>query len=227
MKRKLLLWDIDGTLITTHRAGRRALTRTVKVAFNIDSDLEFLDMAGRTDPYIIGQIAKQFGITATEKVVHDFYEIYFKFLQEELSQVEGNTLPGIVDILKTARKRTDISQGLLTGNLERGARIKLVHYDIWHYFEFGAFGNDGPTRNDLGPMALKRAYHLHGVEFPRHNIFVIGDTPHDIACGKAIGAKTIAVATGGSDAKALADCQPTAVLTDLSDSKAFFRVIDA
>ena len=226
MKRKLLLWDIDGTLITTQRAGRRALTRTLKVIFSIDSDLSFLEMAGRTDPFIIQQIFKNFGITITEKATHDFFEAYFGFLQEELSTAGGSMHPGILNILELARQRADISQGLLTGNLERGAKIKLVQYDLWRYFEFGAFGNDGATRNDLGPQALRRATKLHGVDFPPDNVFVIGDTPHDIACGKAIGAKTIAVATGGSSLEELQAAEPTAVLKDLSDAKAFFRIVD-
>lgn len=226
MKRKLLLWDIDGTLITTQRAGRRALTRTLKVIFSIDSDLAFLDMAGRTDPFIIQQIFKQFGITPTEKATHDFFEAYFGLLREELAASGGGTHPGILEALEAARQRSDISQGLLTGNLEQGAKIKLVQYDLWRYFEFGAFGNDGPTRNDLGPQALRRASKLHGVTFALHNVFVIGDTPHDIACGKALGAKTIAVATGGATLEELQACQPTAALPDLSDLSAFFRVID-
>lgn len=227
LKRKLLLWDIDGTLITTQRAGRRALSRTLKVIFSISSDLDFLDMAGRTDPFILQQIAKQFGLTSTEKSTHDFYEAYFGFLQEELSSGIGKAHPGILEILEAARQRSDISQGLLTGNLERGAKIKLVQYDLWRYFEFGAFGNDGVTRNELGPHALRRATRLHGVNFTPDNVFVIGDTPHDVACGKAIGARTIAVATGGATFEELAACEPTVVLRDFSDTKAFFRVIDA
>lgn len=183
-------------------------------------------MAGRTDPFIIQQIFKNFGITITEKATHDFFEAYFGFLQDELSTAGGGMHPGILNILELARQRSDISQGLLTGNLERGAKIKLVQYDLWRYFEFGAFGNDGATRNDLGPHALRRATKLHGVDFTPDNVFVIGDTPHDIACGKAIGAKTIAVATGGSSLAELQAAEPTAVLQDLSDAKAFFRIVD-
>lgn len=227
MKRKLLLWDIDGTLITTQRAGRRALTRTLKVIFSIDSDLTFLDMAGRTDPYIIQQIFKQFGLTMTEKATHDFFDAYFVLLAEELKNGTGGAHPGILNVLEMARQRADIAQGLLTGNLEQGAKVKLVPYDLWKFFEFGAYGNDGATRNDLGPQALKRATKLHGVEFAPHNVFVIGDTPHDVACGKAIGAKTIAVATGGATLEELQSCGPTAALADLSDAAAFFRIIDA
>lgn len=201
------------------------MARTLKVIFSISSDLEFLDMAGRTDPFIIQQIGKQFGLTLTEKATHDFYEAYFGFLQEELRSA-GAVHPGILEVLEAARQRPDISQGLLTGNLERGAKIKLVQYDLWRYFEFGAFGNDSITRNELGPHALRRATKLHGVNFTPDNVFVIGDTPHDVACGKAIGARTIAVATGGSTYEELVACAPTLVLKDFSDTKAFFRVID-
>lgn len=225
-KRKLLLWDIDGTLITTQRAGRRALGAALKIIFNIQSELDFLDMAGRTDPYILGEIGRHFGLTLTEKNQHDFYETYFSLLQSELVACGSYTHPGIVEVLETARLRPDIAQGLLTGNLERGAKIKLAQFEIWRYFEFGAYGNDSAIRNDLGPYAISRAQKLHGVHFKPDDIFVIGDTPHDIACGKAIGAKTIAVATGGHSLEELTACQPTAVLADLSDTAAFFRIID-
>ncbi len=226
LKRKLLLWDIDGTLIKTQGAGKRALSRALRVLFDINSDLEFLDMAGRTDPYIIQQISKELGLTFSEKTVHDFFETYFGFLQKELRAGSGQAHPGIAEILEAARQRPDIAQGLLTGNVERGAKIKLVHFDLWHYFEFGAFGNDSAVRNELGPYALRRAMKIHGVEFATENVFVIGDTPYDVACGKVIGAKTIAVATGGTSLEELRACEPTAVLEDLRDAKRFFQIVD-
>ena len=106
---------------------------------------------------------------------------------------------------------------LLTGNLERGAEIKLTHYGLWNYFEFGAYADDHSDRNRLGPFAQARAKEHHGVEFPPERIFVLGDTPHDITCGKVIGAKTVAIATGGYSREQLAAHAPDFLFDDLAD----------
>ncbi|MBM3852765.1 MAG: hydrolase, partial [Verrucomicrobia bacterium] len=123
-------------------------------------------------------------------------------------------------------RRADIAQGLLTGNIRRGAEFKLTHYRVWHYFEFGAFADDSPRRNDLGPHALRRAGALHRHEFTPARTFIIGDTPHDIECGKVIGARTIAVATGRHPVAELARHAPDAVFPDFADTAALLRVID-
>jgi phosphoglycolate phosphatase-like HAD superfamily hydrolase len=136
-------------------------------------------------------------------------------------------LPGILELLETLRTRSDVVQGLLTGNLQRGAEVKLTHHQVWHYFEFGAYADDSPSRNDLGPHALRRAKERHALEFDPADTFIIGDTPHDIECGKVIGARTIAVATGKFSVEELAGHQPTAVFQDFSDTTAFLRVIDS
>jgi phosphoglycolate phosphatase-like HAD superfamily hydrolase len=136
-------------------------------------------------------------------------------------------LPGIFELLEILKQRPDVAQGLLTGNLRRGAEFKLTHYKVWHYFEFGAFADDSPRRNDLGPHALRRAKELHAVDFAADRTFIIGDTPHDIECGKVIGARTIAVATGQHSAAELAAHQPTAVFENFADTAAFLRTIDA
>ena len=140
---------------------------------------------------------------------------------------QGQVLPGVLELLETLHHRADLAQGLLTGNLKRGAQFKLTHYKVWHYFEFGAFADDSPRRNDLGPHALRRAKELHAVDFHPARTFIIGDTPHDIECGKVIGAQTIAVATGRFSVDELAAHQPTAVFKNFADTAAFLRVIDA
>ena len=122
--------------------------------------------------------------------------------------------------------RIGVQQALLTGNVQRGARTKLSHHGLWGFFPFGAFADDSEHRNDLGPHALRRAREHTGVDFPPDRVWIIGDTPHDIACGRVIGAKTLAVATGSHPVEALAAHQPTAVLADLSDPAAFWRLID-
>jgi phosphoglycolate phosphatase-like HAD superfamily hydrolase len=131
-----------------------------------------------------------------------------------------------LELLETLRTHPGFVQGLLTGNLRRGAEVKLTHFRVWHFFEFGAYADDSPRRNDLGPHALRRAKERHAVEFNPNDTFIIGDTPHDIECGKVIGARTIAVATGKYSVKELAGHQPTAVFQDFSDPTAFLRVIE-
>ena len=117
----------------------------------------------------------------------------------------------------TLRARPQVALALLTGNLERGAEIKLSYYGVWGYFEFGAYADDHCDRNRLGPFAQARAKERLGVEFPPERIFVLGDTPHDITCGRAIGAKTVAIATGGYTHEQLAAHQPDFLFDDLSD----------
>jgi phosphoglycolate phosphatase-like HAD superfamily hydrolase len=129
------------------------------------------------------------------------------------------------EVLAAVAARPGVAQGLLTGNLVRGARAKLTHHGLWDYFPFGAFADDGELRNDLGPHALSRAREHHGVAFAPDDVWIIGDTPHDIACGKIIGARTLAVTTGYYSAAELAAYAPDAVLPDLADSGKFFDEI--
>jgi len=225
--KKLILWDIDGTLIVSGRAGIFALAKAFQKMYGHEPDFSRLDVSGRTDKWIARLVLEQQGVPASPENIHAYLEAYLDCLQHELHSRPGRVLPGIVDLLEKFRTDPTIAQGLLTGNLERGARIKLEHYKVWHYFAFGAFGDDSPIRNELGPHAIKRASANHAVEFAPENIFVIGDTPHDIECGKAIGAKTIGVATGNFSVATLQQHQPTAVFADFSDPAEFLRVIDA
>jgi phosphoglycolate phosphatase-like HAD superfamily hydrolase len=120
-------------------------------------------------------------------------------------------------LLLRLQARPQIVLGLLTGNVERGAKLKLTHYGIWDFFEFGAFADDHHDRNQLGAFAQRRAREKHAIDFAAAEIDVIGDTPHDIACGKAIGARTIAVTTGSFTGDQLAKHQPDRIVDDFSD----------
>lgn len=225
--KKLILWDIDGTLIVSHGAGFRAMERALMKRFGLRCDMRQIDWAGRTDSWIAGEVLRVVGLPDTPQNTHDYLEAYLETLPLELQQgPPGQVLPGIFELLETMRQRPDVAQGLLTGNLERGAKLKLTHFKVWHYFKFGAYADDSPLRNDLGPYALRRARERHAVEFVPANTFIIGDTPHDIKCGQVIGAKTIAVATGKYSVADLAAHLPTAVFADLNDTAAFLRVID-
>jgi phosphoglycolate phosphatase-like HAD superfamily hydrolase len=225
--KKLILWDIDGTLIVSHGAGARAMERAFEKRFGLKGDLSKIDWAGRTDTWITGEVLRHNGVPATPQNCHDYLESYLLELPGELrAGPQGQVLPGILELLEHLHGRTDVAQGLLTGNLQRGAQLKLTHYKVWHYFEFGAFADDSPRRNDLGPHALRRAKEKHTGDFSAGNTFVIGDTPHDIECGKVFGARTIAVATGKYSVAELSAHKPTAVFADFADTAAFLRVID-
>ncbi len=224
--KKLILWDIDGTLIVSGRAGIHSLERAFEKLHGRKPDFSQLDVFGRTDKWIAQQVLAHHDLPANPENVHAYLEAYLTVLHEEVRARPGRLLPGILELLETLHHRPDTAQGLLTGNLQRGARIKLEHYKVWHYFAFGAFGDDSPIRNELGPHALRRAKERHAFEFAPERTFVIGDTPHDIECGKIIGAKTIGVATGKYSVPDLLAHQPTAAFTDFADPAAFLRVID-
>jgi len=218
----LLLWDIDGTLIDSGGAGERALRLALEREFNIEDDLAWLEYFGRTDVWIARAILfKHFGATTSDEIQR-FLNAYLAALTGEMQNPHARVLPGVLAIIDKISHRSDIAQGLLTGNLRRGAEIKLRRLDLWQPFPFGAFADDAEHRNELGPHALSRAAAHHGIIFSPANVFVIGDTPHDIACGKAIGVNTIAVATGRYSSGELRSHNPTIVLENFADSDAFF-----
>ena len=225
--RKLLLWDIDGTLLFGDHAGERALLVALHRVFGIAGSLEHVDIAGRTDRYITENLLRVHGIEPTAETVHDFLEGYLAALPEEMPRGRPRLLPGIVAILEAVAARPDLAQGLLTGNLQRGARLKLEPFGVWQYFPFGAYADDSIHRNDLGPHALRRAAAHHASEFSPDRTYIIGDTPHDIACARAIGARAIGVATGRYGVNELAAHGADLVLPDLGDPGAFFAFIDS
>jgi phosphoglycolate phosphatase len=216
-KRRLLLWDIDGTLISTGAAGHRAIALATSQRFGGSGDLEGVEIAGRTDSGIAHQILAKYGEPITEDNMTSFLDLYLDLLAQELPLSKGRVLPGVLELLKRAEHRSDTITGLLTGNLRRGAQLKLEHYQLWHFFAFGAFADDHHDRNQLGTFALTRAHEGTGQEFLPEQVDVIGDTGHDIACGKAFGARTIAVATGLWTCEKLAESAPDFLFDDLSN----------
>jgi phosphoglycolate phosphatase-like HAD superfamily hydrolase len=216
-KRRLLLWDIDGTLISTSAAGHRAIEMATAQRFGGTGDLDGVEIAGRTDTGIAHQILAKYGEPITEENMRTFLDLYLELLAQELPRSQGQVLPGVLELLRRAESRPDTVLGLLTGNLRRGARLKLEHYQLWHFFAFGAFADDHHDRNELGTFALTRAQEEIGEKFRPEQVDVIGDTGHDIACGKAFGARTIAVATGWWPRERLAECTPTFLFDDLSN----------
>jgi phosphoglycolate phosphatase len=222
--KRLLLWDIDGTLISTGAAGHCAIGRATAERFK-GGDLDGVEIAGRTDLGIGRQILSKYGTPVTDASVHSFLDLYLKFLAEELPRGKGRVLPGVLELLEDAVTKSDITLGLLTGNLERGAKLKLEHYDLWRFFAFGAFADDHHDRNELGAFALTRAHDKTGIDFAPAQVDVIGDTGHDIACGKAFGARTIAVATGPWSRERLAEHAPDFLFDDLANVDEVKRVL--
>jgi phosphoglycolate phosphatase-like HAD superfamily hydrolase len=214
---RLLLFDIDGTLIHSGGAGMHALRSAFKERFNIIDDLRDIEVAGMTDSGIVANILNKHKIPASTENVSAFLDSYVHFLSRELPRRKGTLLPGVLELLRSLKSRPHLVLALLTGNVSRGAQLKLEHYGVWHFFEFGAFADDHRDRNRLGPFACARAKEKHGFEFAASEIDVIGDTPRDIACGRALGARTIAVATGTWNRDQLAEYHPDFLIEDLSN----------
>jgi phosphoglycolate phosphatase len=216
MSKRLLLWDIDGTLLHTGRAGIFSMINAARELFGADDDLADIEFAGKTDRAIIRDVLAKHKQPTGDESIRRFADRYLDGLPAELPRRDGFVLPGIVDLLTRLQERPHIVLGLLTGNLERGAKMKLEHYGLWRFFEFGAFADDHHDRNELGAFARQRAHEKHGHDFDAADIDVIGDTGHDIACGKAFGARTIAVATGSWSRERLAVEDPDFLFDDLS-----------
>ena len=225
LKTHLFLFDIDGTLIASGGAGEYSMRKAVKDMFGVEDGLKGVEIAGRTDHLITQNVFKKFGAQWTPERAAEFLDLYLGHLAVELPRKNGRLLPGIIELLETLKARPRVALALLTGNLRQGARIKLSHYGVWNYFEFGAYADDNADRNRLGPFAQARAREAHGVEFPPERTFVVGDTPHDIECGRAIGAKTVAVATGGCSRELLAAHHPDFLFDDLSEVPAVLEVL--
>jgi len=221
----LLLWDIDGTLIDSGGAGERALRLALQREFAIEDAFAWLEYFGRTDLWIARSILEKHHGAATPKTIRRFLAAYLKALGEEMNNPHARILPGIADIIARVSGTSAIAQGLLTGNLRQGAETKLGHLGLWAAFPFGAFADDAEQRDDLGPHALRRASAHCGNNFSPAQVFVIGDTPHDISCGKAIGANTVAVATGRYTREQLQSHKPTIVFEDFADTVGFFSAL--
>jgi phosphoglycolate phosphatase len=226
MSKRLLLWDIDGTLIQSGHAGVHALIEIVRERFGTHDDLSDIEIAGKTDRAIVRDILRKYQQPDDDESIAAFADRYLAGLREELPRRAGMVLPGIRQLLTRLNSEPRIVVALLTGNLRRGARLKLEHYGLWHLFEFGAFADDHHDRNQLGAFARERAREKHGHDFDSADIDVIGDTGHDIACGKAFGARTIAVATGGWSRESLAARNPDYLFDDFSEVERVSALLD-
>jgi phosphoglycolate phosphatase-like HAD superfamily hydrolase len=210
----LWLFDIDGTLLDTAGAGMSALREATAVLFG--SDAPPLDLAGATDLGVVAEIFVHHGAEATESSVAGFFEVYLDCLGRNLrdARFQPRLLPGVCELLDELAAR-QVTVGLLTGNHEEGARMKVRRFDLEHHFAFGAYGGEHADRNRLGPLAWRRAEAYAGRSFSAEQILVIGDTPKDIACAAAMGARCLAVATGHCARSELSGAHR--VVNDLAD----------
>jgi phosphoglycolate phosphatase len=192
----LWLFDIDGTLVDSGGAGVRSLQEAASDRFGGDGP--DLDLAGSTDLGVIAGIFRHFSREETLGETEAFFASYLKRLEWNLVHggFPGHVLPGAVDLLQHLETLPDVSVGLLTGNIAGGAGLKMRHYGLERYFAFGAYGSDRADRNLLGPIALERAVAHTGRQFLPGETVVIGDTPKDVACAKAMGARALGVSTG-------------------------------
>lgn len=223
--RRLFLFDIDGTLITSGGAGETALIDAMSSRFGVKEDFHGITLAGATDALIARALLEKHGIDASVENMTALLDSYLHHLPGSMPRHAGRVLPGIVELLGALKQKSGAVLALLTGNLLKGAEIKLRHYGVWDYFEFGAFADDHHDRNELGKFASARAAEKHGVSFLPEQIFVIGDTPRDIECGRAIGAKTVAIATGIYTRDTLSDHSPDFLFDDLSDTPAVLETL--
>lgn len=213
----LWLFDIDGTLVDTGGAGLTALTEAAVECFG-EAGPE-LDLAGSTDLGIIQNFLDHFGRAHDPAFVDAFFAFYLERLEWNLAHggFPGKVLPGVVDLLERLAETPDIHLGLLTGNIAGGAAAKMRHFGLDHFFPFGGYGCDFGDRNKLGPVAAARATAHTGRAFHPEEIVVIGDTPKDIACAKALGSPCIAVATGRFSVEELRQHAPHRVIASLEE----------
>ena len=226
MSRTYLFWDIDGTLLSTARAGVFALEDACREVLGHDVDLGRMRTAGMTDAEICRIIAEHEG--APPEAATEILRAYARLIPGVLGRRQGQVMPNVPEILDTLAERDDVVNMLLTGNVAEGAEAKLRHYGLWRHFQAGgAYSVEGSDRPSIARRARELAAEHGGGDWPEgERMVVIGDTPHDISCGKVIGARTLAVATG--PAYSLADleaCEPWRAVEELPPPGAFVALL--
>lgn len=213
---KLVLFDIDGTLVHTGGAGIKAFAKVFATEFGIPNGTEKMKFAGRTDVGLVREFFRLHRIEPAAEHFQRFFEHYVFWLDHILAQSETQTCPGIWELIRDLRALPNPPiLGLLTGNIRLGAEIKLRHFDLWKEFETGAFADDHEDRDQIAQVAHTRGSRVAGRKLRGAEVVVIGDTPLDVKCGRAIGAKVLAVATGGATLQELEQHAPEWAVTDL------------
>jgi phosphoglycolate phosphatase len=226
---RLVLFDIDCTLIDAHGAGGRAIVRAIEITYGVGGGLDGYTFHGRTDPGIIVDLATRWGAPGEEvrARLEPCLAAYVRLLEGEVSAGTIEVLPGVEPLVAALAADERVLLGLLTGNTEAGAAVKLAPTGLADLFAVGAFGSDSPDRPDLPAYAIERAELLTGHRFAGKAIAIVGDTPWDILCGADHGVKSIGVATGRHSVADLGAHDPDFVFTDLSDWRAAYDAIVA
>lgn len=224
---KLVCFDIDGTLVWTDGAGRRAIRRALEDVLGTAGPIDGFRFDGRTDGEIVWRLAEAAGLAVDATLMDRVLERYVELLGAELAKPEHAThvYPGVRELLDALEPREDCVIGLLTGNVASGARLKLGSAGLdFERFRIGAFGSDSHERTALPALAQQRAREVLGLEVAGRDVVIIGDTPADMACGKGIGARAIGVGTAAYSAEQLMESGAHAAFADLSDTA---RVMEA
>jgi len=218
---RLVLFDIDGTLCHTGGAGIKAFAKVFATEFGAHDGIERMKFAGRTDVSLVREFFSLHNIPATSENFEHFFDRYVYWLDYMLTHSESAECPGVRALIAELQTLPQPPLlGLLTGNIRLGAEIKLRHFNLWDHFETGGFADDDEDRNKIAAVAKLRGSRVLGRELRGEEIVVIGDTPLDIRCGRAIGAKVLAVATGGARHHELEAHQPDWVVEDLRKLRA-------
>lgn len=220
---RAFLFDVDGTLVTARGAGRQALAAALSQTFGTTGPIEQYDLRGKTDARIVADLMRAAGLA--DEVVARRLGACFRVYARELRRAIGDgsrvqVMPGVPGVLAALGRRRDAVVGLLTGNIEVGARIKLGPTGLLPHFRVGAYGGDHPDRARLPHVAAERIRRLTGRALALRDMAIIGDTPLDIACARACGAQAVAVATGQHPLAELAACGPDMLFADFADVSA-------
>ncbi len=225
---KLLLFDIDGTLLVSRGSGRIAMQETVRrMTGKRDVTTEGVDFSGRTDPQIIRDVFLHNGFASDEADARlpEALSVYTETFQEAFEPDMFDILPGVQTLIEALDKLPDVQLSVLTGNLEVTGYLKLRAIGLEDFFPFGAFGSDSANRYDLPRIALDRALQNTGTAYAGKNVFIIGDTRHDILCGRDLDVFTVAVSTGHYSSEDLSVHNPDVLLDDLSDTDYFVQLL--
>jgi phosphoglycolate phosphatase-like HAD superfamily hydrolase len=221
----LVLFDIDGTLLSAGRASREALHEAFERSGVADMSFEGYDFSGKTDPQIVRELLAARKSTATAADVSRVIEVYLEALEARIGPDAVVAKRGAAELLEALAVRADATLALLTGNHERGARAKLAPVDFNRYFPFGAFGSDHADRYELPAIAIARARDWTGRDFRGKRVVVVGDSVHDVACGRSMGVKSVAVASGLTPSERLAREKPDHLFPDFTDVPAVEEAI--
>ncbi|UCD84254.1 MAG: HAD family hydrolase [Deltaproteobacteria bacterium] len=224
---KVVLFDIDGTLILSGGAGNRSLNKAFKKQFGLENAINGIKPDGKTDPAIIREMCrKNLSRDCREKELELLCKQYLHFLRREVPESPGyRIMPGIPELLEQLGSIDNVIVGLATGNLEEGARIKLGRGGLNRYFRFGGFGSDCEDRVELTKIAISRSREFADGEPKKQDIYIIGDTPFDIKSSTVLGTKSVAVATGFFSLTQLKEHQPDYLFPNLSNPEPFLRAL--